>query len=254
MARETKAAIMAGIDHVKAKRIANNTVEYVRANGERIIRLHHTDIVTFAAKNRSVTLNSGGWKTVTTKDRINTYLENVNVFLFSHKGVWYVRAGNGWSVEDAVPFYDGIRIGLTDKGPVLPRPKKKIADRELKLAKKINAFVKTLRHPIPVPGTGDCLFCRLNFIETPRDYMGVTQGSDNIRDLPGENLGHILSHIDEGYLHGSLLLRAMKWSGFSEQRISWEFGGQLRNVRSVRAALRRYLRHKLGLSQGGPGV
>lgn len=40
--RETKAEIMEGLEATKSKLVANNTVEYFRPNGNRVIRLHHT--------------------------------------------------------------------------------------------------------------------------------------------------------------------------------------------------------------------
>src|SRR6188768_2137912 len=97
--RQTNSQIMASVtDAVKVKRIANNTVKYERANGDVVYRLHNTDVVTKHA-NGTFTLNSGGWKTVTTKDRINLYAP---ARVHSDKGVWYVRNG--------VPFYDGMRV------------------------------------------------------------------------------------------------------------------------------------------------
>jgi hypothetical protein len=50
--------------------VENNTTIIRRDNGDLAVRLHDTDVVTYHADD-SVTLDSGGWLTVTTKDRMN---------------------------------------------------------------------------------------------------------------------------------------------------------------------------------------
>ena len=56
----------------KARIVKRNTFER-QENNETIIRLHATDIVRKLADG-SVILYSGGWKTVTTKDRMKVHL------------------------------------------------------------------------------------------------------------------------------------------------------------------------------------
>ena len=80
------------------RRVANNTVRYSRNDGATVWRLHTTDIVIRHA-DQSWTLNSGGWRTVTTKDRINAYGP---ARVYSSKGEWRV---NG-----SAAFMDGIRL------------------------------------------------------------------------------------------------------------------------------------------------
>lgn len=59
------------------RKVANNT--YAERRGDDIaLRLHQTDVVTFHPDG-SITLNTGGWYTVTTKDRMNNALP---------KGTW----------------------------------------------------------------------------------------------------------------------------------------------------------------------
>ena len=90
----------------KPKILENNTIEYFRSNGERVIRLYRTDIVTFSPDGHSVTLDSGGYRTATTKDRMNRY----SGFTISRiKRSWYI---------DGVPYYDGITI-VDGKLPVV---------------------------------------------------------------------------------------------------------------------------------------
>lgn len=68
--------------------IANNTVLERLVSGDIAVKLHHTRVVTFhdypdaddPDQGEYVTLNTGGWYTVTTKDRMNRYApDNVAV-------------------------------------------------------------------------------------------------------------------------------------------------------------------------------
>ena len=59
-------------DVMRSRKIGNNTFEIIYKDGNRAIRLHKTDIITFGAT--AFILNTGGWSTVTTKDRINKHI------------------------------------------------------------------------------------------------------------------------------------------------------------------------------------
>jgi len=73
------------------------------------VRLYETDIVVV---NRStIRLNSGNWRTVSTKQAMNHALRQVceefkAPFIRQHKGEWYVDYPNGKSV----PFRDGMIV------------------------------------------------------------------------------------------------------------------------------------------------
>lgn len=75
------------------------------------VQYYATDIVTLAG--RRIILNSGGWRTVTTKERMN---QTANVFglgfyVFQKDYAWFVTHNN-----KTVPFKDGI--ALTFKGEI----------------------------------------------------------------------------------------------------------------------------------------
>lgn len=53
------------------------------------VTLHSTDVVT-AHEDGTLTLNSGGWRTITTKDRINAWLPR-GYILCQHDGGWFIR-------------------------------------------------------------------------------------------------------------------------------------------------------------------
>lgn len=90
----------------KTKRVANNTLEIDYGNGKKAIRFHNTDILTF--DNGFVTLDNGGWKTKTTKERINAYLPSP-YWIEQKNYEWYVHIGeNG----EKLPYNNGIKLAL----------------------------------------------------------------------------------------------------------------------------------------------
>ncbi len=72
-----------------------------------IVKLYSTEIVKL--NSREVILNSGGWSTNTTKNRINQSLtENgINMSVYQDNRQWFIRYNN----ED-IEFVDGICIKL----------------------------------------------------------------------------------------------------------------------------------------------
>lgn len=108
--RRTKADILAGADYVgKPVKIANNTYRWRDAEGNEHVRLHKTDVVTKLASGAFV-LSSGGYETVTTKDRINNHSP---ARLYSHKGEWFLAgrdASGAYDWSTRYPFQDGMTI------------------------------------------------------------------------------------------------------------------------------------------------
>jgi hypothetical protein len=87
----------------KSKKIGNNTYRIDYETSE-AIRLHNTDILIFEADH--VTLNSGGWQTVTTKARMNQYLP-AEVRISQENFEWFVNDSRDGSKK---PFVDGMII------------------------------------------------------------------------------------------------------------------------------------------------
>jgi len=83
------------------KKIAKNTLEIIKDN-VRIIRYYDTNILTF--KNNTITLNSGGWETSSTKRRINEHLPS-DVYIFTKNYEWFINIKN-----KIMPFMDGMKI------------------------------------------------------------------------------------------------------------------------------------------------
>lgn len=244
--RETRQAIMSDVAALRdappdfkpnPKIVANNTVKYTRPDGAIVTRLHHTDIVV-QHPNGELELNTGGWKTHTTKDRLRGFAN-----VYSDRGVWYV-AGE--------PFFDGIRI---KDGKVTNANRKEVEStvRELvALKKRITKFVALLdtMKELPAPNAGDCWHCSMFDREKPRGEIKFNSHEDT-HGGPGDASGHLLSHIEEGYMHGSLIMNALTWAGYGRPSIVFHMDdaackrGESPNM--VKRALRRYLQRKLGI-------
>lgn len=69
-----------------------------------IVRYHDTDVVRFNAE--SIFLNVGGWKSATTKTRMNQASNQYSLgySVFQRKGEWFVR----WKGKDIPYTGDGI--------------------------------------------------------------------------------------------------------------------------------------------------
>jgi hypothetical protein len=78
------------------RKIGNNTYATIQPDGSVAIRLHSTDVVTIYPDD-AVKVNSGGWRTSTTKDRINKY-SPVKVYQKNHQ----------WYFDDGSEFEDGM--------------------------------------------------------------------------------------------------------------------------------------------------
>lgn len=197
----------------KRRKIANNTwLERRPANyddgiedddDEIAVRLHDTDIVTFR-RDGAISLNTGGWFTVTTKERMNR---------FSPFGIGSVKGE--WQVSLRNPDYDSSRYdpdtnpywGLTvpyrdhmtwhhGEWYGIPTPDEITAERARRkqVRDEINAFIKSITPEDIVrqfnePG-GDCLLCRFD--------------SDDCLAL----------HVEERYFHLTLARRAVADRGY----------------------------------------
>lgn len=86
-------------------KIGNNTyiVTNVEGGGGYSIILHRTPIVTYHPDGR-VTLRSGGYRTVTTKARMNEVLPG-NIRVYQQRHDWFVSTPHG-----DIPFHDGMVV------------------------------------------------------------------------------------------------------------------------------------------------
>jgi len=175
----------------KEQRKLGNHTYLVRLPGNRIaISLHNTNVVTFCPDGSTI-LNSGGWRTHTTKERMNAY-GPVNIW--AKRGIWYV----GQSYKDkSVIYADNMTIDQNGKiiGAGSP-PDMKL----LKAARKYaSAFMTAFaKGEVPKPSGGDCWYCGL--VTNKGEPLGkVVKATD-----------HILFHIEESYFVPSLMANAIE--------------------------------------------
>lgn len=179
-----------------SRKVANNTVVRDEPGTESIggavvIRLHQTDIVTIS-DNGNIKLYTGGWQTVTTKERLNRY---TNAGITQKAGVWYMRDGS--------LYYDGMVI-KADGTPKFPRH----PEKHEKALKTIKADAKKYAHDfvealkagkIDYPDGGNCWAC-----------LGMLPGADDF---------HIREHIRESYFVPQLLVNAGRAAGYRDEQI-----------------------------------
>lgn len=209
--------VMSGPHYFPRKRekliVANNTT--LRRDGDDlIIRLHNTDILIFTPDGR-VEFQTDGWKTVTTKARMNEFSP---VSIGSERGVWTARVGNfRYHYEDAqgnvvadytdgakfvrdpfagaeAVFADGIIWNPNTsqfEGNIGEDPKA-VSKLVMRIKKFVDEYMTAfMENKVPAPGPGDCWVCSV------------------FDKLPVSNPDHLLSHMKENYFVPSLLMNAI---------------------------------------------
>lgn len=200
------------------KKVGNNTYLYPRENGI-AVRLHNTDVVLIRSDGKFV-LNSGGWRTPTTKDRINSFAP---VRVWQQRGSWFL--GNG------VEFYDGMVVDA-DGNPEAPSPEQIAAvERRHLLNAKIKAYIRGFLQDIKTnglqpPSNGDCWGC----------LMKTSDGKSAF------GLDHILTHFDEQYYVPSLLYRAIVSRGYPNPSLIYQLIQQRQDLQFARGSLRHYFK------------
>jgi hypothetical protein len=228
----------------KPKIVDNNTFLYETEDKREVVRLHNTDIL-WTDANGKVTVNTGGWKTVTTKARLNDFLRRSGAGIVSDKGQWKMRA-----FGMTLPFFDGMVLPDAFAPERLAEIEEK-GKAEAKLINDIRKFVKktiVTGKPLPEPGPGDCWMCsmfdRVEPVESGPQTGGWGSGPQVQRD---KDPGHLLSHIEEGYMHGWLIVNAFRSQGYRDQAISYWCYSNRPDYTVVRRIITKYLRKRLGL-------
>lgn len=190
-----KSYIQAG-KYKTIRKIANNTTARIE-NNVILIKYHNTDIVELLPE--QVILHDGGYKTFTTKERLNWYLPN-NFVINQENFNWILRnyvTQDEWQYKDGITIsYDGIvtNAGTTDES-------KRIAKLNERINKYVTAYVdKLISGKMRVPDNGDCWYC----------HFGFTKQSDGLLCTD-----HLLSHMKERYYVPSLL-----WNAINEFPVS----------------------------------
>lgn len=196
----------------------------------------------------TIVLDSCGWQTHTTKQRMNDYLP-WEWGVSQVKGLWHLfhreKVPNPnptyeWDTYTIkfvdYPFSDGITLTL--EGTVTGHDAKGAEERE-RLLKQVNKYVKgyveaLVRGDVPAPGLGDCWDCSMRvvgnglgllpgqeepirigtlsedgFTTAPYDKPGQTRGEAN-------GNGHLLTHFEEKYYVPTLLENAIETNGLHD--------------------------------------
>lgn len=223
------------------RKVGNNT--YAERRGDRIaIRLHSTDVVTFLPDG-SIMLNTGGWYSVTTKDRMNSYLPggvwdadwcelgngpdcalrgetvdgkfhwhgrhepaSLRGRVWSNRGRWMVTWGDEtYAYQDGIVLHpDGTVTGAMNLLEV------QAADKRIK---KINAKIdKFLKRITPE-----------RIIERWENPQGDCWGCMMETEAGEHPLGHscVAEHVDEDYFHAHLVMRAFKSVGYGKTQVEF---------------------------------
>jgi hypothetical protein len=197
----------------RPRRLGIATVRYTAPNGDVCIRYHDTDIVRIH-EDGLITLDSGGWRTKTTKERINSYSP---AGIRQEKGIWYIGD---------VVFYDSMMVDA-DGRPVTP-PRPDLGLKMLISKARVDQFVKLVDgfDKLPMPDSGDCLLCRASGLRAPGSC--------------------VQQHVEENYLHGSLLVNAMRAAGWRDEQIGYHLRFAQGDRAHIKRALRKYVHQCLG--------
>jgi hypothetical protein len=212
---------------VSSKFIDSNTLRIKCQDGSEVIRFYNTDIITIRP-NGNYIFTSGGWQTMTTKQRLNDYSP---FHLYQKNHLWYICHSDTVNGYDYNWFYDGMEYKKMGNEYKLIRVRQSPKDLD-KMKTKIKKYVNLLDDmDIPQPSSGDCWYCSMS-----------TQDDKSLGDAIG-NKEHLQSHMKEKYLHGSILINAMKDAGYQDDQIGFHYQLQLKDT--FKKSLRKYLQKRL---------
>ena len=230
---ETFAAKLTGRNSQSRKRANNTTL--LRVDPSTIaIKLHSTNVITFHADGRIV-FDSGGWKTSTTKERMNSFSP---ARVSQSRGTWEITISDqSANYADGITW-DGSKWMGEGEDPKLAI---KLSRQAAKYARDyMTAFDAG---EVEAPSNGDCWGC-------------LMVSKDGKAPMGGAN--HIISHFEEKYYVPSLLARAIdrfpvsqaakayisdKWAGTSNGAYFASIGKD-----QLYKSLYRYVKAELGLA------
>lgn len=176
----------------RKRKLANNTYLEKNTDGSYAIRLHSTQVIKFYPE--KTVLYSGGYRTVTTKARLNEFTE---FSVWQKAGIWYIAARVVSAPE--IVFADGITYHKNTGWQDVGENPKKISKLRKQAKQYAKDFVIALfAGKVPKPGNGDCWYCLM--FDNANSEHNAGMG----------NRSHIISHIKEKYYVPSLLVNAVK--------------------------------------------
>lgn len=239
---------------VSRKKAGHNRALWTDERGVQHFRLIGTDVVSYDPARGAVTVDTGGFATPTTRKAIG---EAFGALGLTPQRVWkdgaYQTVREGllpgaraavWGASQKGDGASFLRLGEGKGFRFLRRLELRVKDGEaelvrtdaqgaalaeaLALSKQIKAFVKLIGDELPQPSGGDCWHC-----------VAEANGAD-------AGLHHLRSHLDEGYLHGTLIVNALRAAGVRDEQLPYVWRYLDRSL--VRRRVSRYLRRRFGLA------
>jgi hypothetical protein len=251
----------------ESRKLGNNTYLVRYLNEFIAVRLHNTYILKFFPDGKTQ-VNTGGWKTVTTKARLSEHMpREFGYSIWSDKGVWF-WFGNR---EKIAPFTDGDMID--QDGVLTPQQalgeETKIRDLRLKISRYAKACSQAV--PLNLPGPGDCWYCLLektrkeeaenrppvpvDILPKPRENKALVIQAQSMGESFGD-LEHLKSHMQESYIVPSLVLRALEERKATDyvKALAFDQRGASESMlevgrREVLRAVRKYMFKQFGLAR-----
>ncbi len=231
----------------KERPYAHNTrieIDTLNLGHEVVTVKYHGNPVVNMFPDGTNTYSSCGWKTSTTKERINWFLPD-GFSLYQEKSVWHIANRNK---GEGYVFADGIAID--SNGSVYnaaPDNENEAIKKTIKAIKKfVDGYIKALLSgEVEQPGAGDCFYCQM--VTTDGRNLGEVSGSD-----------HLISHMEESYYVPSMLVNADKFKGMSilaRSTIAQIWQGETTSdwqrdimARDVKSSLTAYMKHCLNIA------
>jgi hypothetical protein len=241
---------------------ADKDGEHQTERGPIAVRLHTTDVVTFH-RDGIIELDTGGWYTVTTKDRMNKYLPPP-FKIFSERGTWhvalsyktvhhaqphpsyswrnanhkyeYIPSGvDEWDsreLDESVPYFDGIQLDTLTNTVV---NSERIPDEKAR-EKRNNETRRQIKRYV-------ALYTDARVEELVEQAQQNGTGGDCWFCLIGPDYtdpDHLHSHMAEKYTMFTVMMNALKAKGYRDPVFVMSFAPDL-----VRRAISVYLRKRL---------
>lgn len=207
------------------RKLANNT--YAVRRGDAIaIRLHKTDVLLWHEDRVTVSFFTGGWFTVTTKDRLNAFgPDGWNVW--ADRSIWSLHGPDGFKTR----FWDGMRLDPIcqtveneSDGPNFAAMDRSNGQIRKLIAGYLRGLTdETIADVLTQDGRGDCLYCQI----------GSPFGPD-----------HLESHLRENYYMPNLIRNAYRTRGYPNADLVLSIDGRYGPNR-IRSVVGKYLRSEL---------
>ena len=245
----------------KEDRPIDNNTRVIKQEHYIAIKLHNTEIIKYFPDGR-IRLNSGGWLTITTRDRMNKYSP---IQVYTNKRVWYATFNDKTYLYQDNMTFDTRNGDVINSEFILAKEfnpnQVKQKEKELKaITNYSKKFVSEfLAGKIPTPNQGDCFYCQFQLTGNPPcSTAKLVDGALEV--TPGVNSDHIKSHIKSNYYVPSLFANALKETphlsqydkyvihGIWNEGRNMESNGSLVGLtnRNLVSTLSRYIRKQLG--------